>query len=217
MTFVVAIDGPAGTGKSTVSRELARRLGFDFLDTGAMYRSVAAACLDGKVDPDDEESVTSTAQSLPYDPATGSFPSVSGSLRSMEVTEAASRVARHPGVRRQLVEWQRQFAEGRRLVTEGRDQGTDVFPRAQCKYFLTATVEERTCRRVAELNRSGAPVDANEVRQQIELRDERDRNRTVAPLRPADDAQVIDTTAVSIEEVVTRLEDAVKKRLIRDD
>lgn len=207
---MVAIDGPAGTGKSSVAKEVSNRLGFAFLDTGAMYRAVGAACVAADVDPEDAEAAAHVARQIEYDSASGRFPGLDSSLRTIETTEAASRVAQHSAVRELLVHWQRQFAIGRNLVTEGRDQGTDVFPDAAVKFFLTATPEVRAQRRVAELERLGGtvddkPVDYENVLKQITARDERDRNRTVSPLRPASDAIVVDTTHISIEDVISRL------------
>lgn len=214
--FVVTIDGPAGTGKSTVSRTVAQAVGFAFLDTGAMYRAVAAACIAAGVDPKDAESTSRVVRELQYDPATGSFPGLEASLRTVEVTTAASLVAQHEFVRKSLVKWQRQYAEGRRLVTEGRDQGTEVFPDAAVKIFLTASADERARRRIAELKEIGDEVNFEDVLAQITARDERDMNRQIAPLRPADDAQIIDTTHHSIEEVCEILIEIIRDRLGND-
>lgn len=203
---VVTIDGPAGTGKSSVARALAERLGFEFLDTGAMFRLVAGECLRRGIDPEDGAAAAGVAAAIDYDPRVGITASLGQSLRTVAITQAASLVARHEGVREVLVRWQRSFAAGRRVVTEGRDQGTIVFPAAAAKFYLDATAEERASRRVGELRRLGEPVDADATLRQIRERDRRDRTRAVAPLRPADDALTVDTTTLSIDEVVSKLE-----------
>ena len=210
---VVAVDGPAGTGKSSVSRRLAGRLGFDFLDTGAMYRAVASVCLRRGLDPDAEADAAEAAGVMTYDAAAGRFEPDPGDLRTPEVTRAASLVARHPPVRDRLVQWQRAFAAGRRIVTEGRDQGTVVFPAADVKFFLDASAEERAARRLREIRGLGRDADYDEVLSQIRERDRRDADRPVAPLRAAEDAVRVDTTSLTVDAVVDTLEAAVRERL----
>lgn len=213
---VVTIDGPAGTGKSSVARELASRLGFRFLDTGAMYRAVAFLCLDRGHRSDDSGEAAAAAAHVSLDEA-GAL-CVDGQpagdqLRTPDVTQTASVVAQHAAVRERLVPLQRRFGELLPTVTEGRDQGTVVFPDAAVKFFLDATAEERAKRRQTELAAIGTPVELSELIGQIESRDARDRSRTVAPLRPADDAIVVDTTSLSLAEVVDRLETDARRRI----
>ncbi|MBW3541505.1 MAG: (d)CMP kinase [Planctomycetes bacterium] len=215
--MIVTIDGPAGSGKSTAARGLARRLGFEFLDTGAMYRVVAETCLRTAVDLDAEDAVAATAEAVdirfdgPRVFADGV--DVTEAIRSAEVTRAASLVAVNPGVRRALAEKQRRYAEGRNIVTEGRDQGTDVFPHARCKFFLLADEQERARRRHEELTTAGSESPLEDVLAQIRDRDQRDESRPVAPLRKAEDAIVLDTTGLSPQQVLRRLEEHVRARL----
>ncbi len=217
--MIVTIDGPAGSGKSSVARRLAERLGFAFLDTGAMYRAVALACLDANVSWNDEAAIGALAHSLRMAFAHGRLlmngEDVTGRLRTPEVTAAASRVAVLASVREALADLQRQLARGKDMVTEGRDQGSVVFPAAECKFFVTADPKERARRRVRDLQDDGHPADFNEVLEQIRERDERDASRKVGPLKPAPDAQVIDTTSLELEDVVDRLERIVRERLER--
>ncbi|RMG36966.1 MAG: (d)CMP kinase [Planctomycetota bacterium] len=207
--MVITIDGPAGSGKSTVARRLAERLGFDFLDTGAMYRAVALACLRRGVPPEDAEAAGGVARTIVLDNVGDRWfldgQDVTEAIRSEEVSRAASIVAAHAGVREALVGQQRRLAEGRNLITEGRDQGTVVFPDARWKFFLTADEEERARRRYRELVARGRSIGFDEVREQLRQRDERDRRRAIGPLRPADDAIVVDTTGKSVDQVVAEL------------
>jgi CMP/dCMP kinase len=215
--MIVTMDGPAGSGKSTAARQLARRLGFAFLDTGAMYRAVAYASLERNLPLDDEAAVGNLARSLRMafdgDRLIVNDNDVSDRLRTTEVTSAASRVAVLPVVREALVKLQREAARGKNMVTEGRDQGTVVFPKAGCKFFLTADPKERARRRALELEEQGQTVDLAEVLHQILERDERDASRDIAPLKPAEDALIIDTTSLELEEVLARLEQIVRERM----
>ncbi len=216
LPMIVTIDGPAGTGKSTTARQLATRLGFDYLDTGAMYRAVAAECLSRGIDPAEIAPVGELAQSLVITFDEGRTfadgKDVTGELRTAETTQAASLIAQNPDVRRALIDAQRLIADEHNIVCEGRDQGTVAFPHAECKFFLTADPEVRACRRQQELAAQGTHVPLATLLAEQTARDERDANRQIAPLRPADDAQVIDTTNCDINEVVTRLESIVRTR-----
>jgi cytidylate kinase len=203
---VVTIDGPAGAGKSTVARGVAARLGWRFLDTGAMYRAVALAALRRGMNPDDEAALGNLVERIEValDGATVRLDGedVSAAIRTPEVAVASSRVASCPAVRARLVEWQRRFAEGGPTVTEGRDQGTVVFPTADCKVFLTASPAERASRRCAELAAGGRSVDRDEVLREQNERDARDSRRAIGPLRPAADALIVDTTGLAIDDVI---------------
>lgn len=214
--MIITLDGPAGSGKSTVAKKLAERLRFAFLDTGAMYRAVAAWCLRQNIPLDDEASIGKLADLMTIEFA-GERIFVNGAdltedLRTTAVTIAASRIAVIPAVREALVRLQRETADGKDIVTEGRDQGTVAFPDAQCKFFVTATPEERARRRLRELLDQGEAAEFEEVLEQIRERDERDATREVAPLKPAPDAKVVDTTSLEFEEVLDRLEQAVRQR-----
>jgi cytidylate kinase len=215
--MIVTIDGPAGSGKSTAARLLARRLGFEFLDTGAMYRAVALECLESKIPLDDEARVAEVARGLEID-ALGPVVRANGrdvtaAIRAPEISGAASRVAANPAVREAMVQQQRQAAAGRNVVTEGRDQGTIVFPDALCKFYLTADPDERARRRQLELAEQGERVTFEELRAQILERDTRDKTREAAPLVAADDALRIDTTNMTTDEVIACLDKIVRARM----
>lgn len=214
--MIITIDGPAGSGKSTVARQLSEELGIRFLDTGAMYRSIALAVLMANVAPDDSEAVAEVAENcrieIPGDCIRLNGVDVSGKIREPAVTAAASLVAANPRVRQRLVAMQQSIGLAGPLVTEGRDQGTIVFPRAEHKFFLTASLSARAARRQAELQRNATVVELQEVTNQIKLRDERDEQRATAPMKPAADARIIDTSEMAVEDVVLLL-----LRLIRGD
>jgi cytidylate kinase len=208
--MIVTIDGPAGAGKSSAARALAKRLGFEFLDTGAMYRSVALAALRAHVDLIDPvataDLVANVRLEIPGDKVLLNGEDVSAAIRTEEVTGATGAAADSPIVRRRLAELQRGIAAGRNLVCEGRDQGTIVFPDAVCKFFLVANPEERARRRQRELEARGQPVDFAVMRAAIDERDRRDAARDIAPMRPAADAVVLDSTRLSLEQIVDRME-----------
>lgn len=215
--MIVTIDGPAGTGKSTAARGLAARLGFNFLDTGAMYRAVAWSCLQRGLDCQDASAAAEVARSIEiaFD---GSRTLIGGrdasaEIRSGEATRDASVVAQHAEVRAHLVNEQRRLADVGDFVCEGRDQGTVAFPDAECKFFLTADPCERAARRQQELAAKGEEVLIDVLLAEQAARDERDASRDVAPLRPADDAIVIDTTAMTSGVVVDLLEQHVRERM----
>jgi cytidylate kinase len=204
---VVAIDGPVGSGKSTVARRVAERLGYLYLDTGAMYRAVGLLASEAGVPLDDEAAVLpiAAAAELRFDGDGRLFAGdrdLSGLIRSLEMGAAASVVSALPGVRRLLVERQRELGSGAGIVMEGRDIGTNVFPGAEVKVFLTARPEVRAARRAAELCARGEEASVDEVLEALVERDRRDSEREVAPLRRAADAVEVDTSALSLEQVV---------------
>lgn len=217
--MIITIDGPAGAGKSTVARALAERLGFRFLDTGAMYRAVALAALRANTRLDDPAAMAELAQRIELRFAEGRIwldgEDVSDAIRAIEVTRSTRYAADNPAVRQRLVELQREAADSWDIVTEGRDQGTVAFPRAECKIFLTASPEERARRRVADLAARGEHVDFDQVLADQLERDERDRTRPVGPLVPAADAVHVLTDGLSQEQVVERLVQIVATRAER--
>ncbi len=203
---VVAIDGPVASGKSTVARRVAERLGYLYLDTGAMYRAVGLLATEAGADLSDESAVVPVAREarLRFDGDGRLWAGdrdVSGSIRTLEMGAAASVVSVLPGVRELLVERQRELGAGADIVMEGRDIGTNVFPDAEVKVFLTARPEVRAARRAAELQGRGEDVDEAEVLAALLERDRRDSRREIAPLRKADDAVEVDTSGLTLDEV----------------
>lgn len=218
---VIAVDGPAGTGKSSVSRGLARALAARYLDTGAMYRIVTLAVLRAGLDPADSDAVAAVADkvdfSVGYDPDEDrsylAGEDVSTEIRGDAVTRAVSAVSAVPAVRARLVERQRQLADGPgSVVVEGRDIGTVVLPDAEVKIFLTASAEERARRRNDQNIAGGLPDDYATVLADVQRRDHLDSTRAVSPLRAADDALVVDTSDMTEAEVVAHLQDLVHQR-----
>lgn len=204
---VVAVDGPMGSGKSTVARRVAERLGYLYLDTGAMYRAVGLLASEAGAALTDEAAVMAVARTagLRFDAAGRLFAGardVSDAIRTLEMGEAASLVSALPGVRTLLVDEQRRIGRGTDIVMEGRDIGTNVFPDAEVKVYLTARPEVRAARRAAELRAKGEEVDDQTVLAALIERDERDSTRSVAPLRRAADAVEIDTSGMTLDEVV---------------
>ncbi|HEX4149318.1 MAG TPA: (d)CMP kinase [Pirellulales bacterium] len=215
--MIVVIDGPAGAGKSSAARSLARRLGFRFLDTGAMYRAVVLAALRRQVQLADAAAVAALARSLRIELAADRVllegEDVTSAVRSAEITALTHYSADNPAVREHLVQMQRATAGEGNVVSEGRDQGTVVFPQAECKFFLTASPAERARRRMRDLEARGEQLAFDEVLAAQDLRDSRDRTRAVGPLVPAADAVEIWTDGLSPEEVVARLESIVRDRM----
>lgn len=220
--LIITIDGPAGSGKSTMARLLAERLGATFLDTGAMYRAITLAAVRDGADLDDERQLLEVVQRHRFDfeAANGKMlvridgEDVTESIRDPELTAKVRHIAAAPGVREHLVAMQRAFAaRHEKIVTEGRDQGTVAFPDARIKLFLTADAADRARRRAEELQAKGADADFEQIRQAIEARDKSDESRAVGPLKPAKDAIRIDSSGLSIEEAGERIYRCVKERL----
>lgn len=213
--MIVTIDGPAGSGKSSAAKALARRLNFEVLDTGAMYRAVALAALRATVHEDDDVALTELLARIRIEMPPGRVildgEDISEVIRTPEASQAASRFAAIPRVRRFLVELQRRIASGRNMVCEGRDQGTVAFPDADCKFYFVADPMERARRRLSQLQESGNRTATLEtvLVDQAE-RDRRDASRDLAPMAPADDAVIIDTTHLSRAEVLDTLERKVR-------
>jgi CMP/dCMP kinase len=209
--MVIAIDGPAGAGKSTVARAVAAALGFTYLDSGAMYRCVALAALERGIDPEDGESVGELARSLGIGLDEGRVTldgrDVGGQIREAAITEAASRVSVHAGVREALVGRQRELIAAGRYVAEGRDIGTVVSPESPLKVFLTASEDERARRRALQTGEDAAAVLAAQRE-----RDRRDETRQLSALRPAPDAVELDTTGSTLEQVVERVVALARER-----
>jgi cytidylate kinase len=217
---IITIDGPAGTGKSSVARAVAQRLGFDFLDTGAMYRAIALEASRRQAKLEDARELTFIAKHSKIKFDYSEFPprvmlngdDVGHLLRSGETTRAASFVAIVPAIRELLVAQQRRIGRERQnLVTEGRDQGSVVFPDAEFKFYLDATAQERARRRAAQLRARGEVVDFNSILEQIVARDDRDSTRKIAPLAVPKGARVIDTTHMSEQQVIDHIVAAVSK------
>jgi cytidylate kinase len=213
----IAIDGPAASGKSTIGGLLAERLGYVYLDTGVMYRAVTWAALARGIAIEDEAAVTALAQRLKIDVLQPTVDDgrqytvladghdVTWQIRSPEVNAGVSPVSAYPGVRRALTEQQRRLGERGRIVMVGRDIGTVVLPDADLKIYLDATLDQRARRRYHETVARGGPADYDQVLASVRGRDEIDSGRSVAPLRPAGDAVVIDTTPLTVEEVLARV------------
>ena len=212
--MIIAIDGPAGSGKSTVAREVARRLGFTYLDSGAMYRAVTLSALESGVDLADGAALGRIAETLDIElrrrdqdnaQVIADGRDVSEAIREPSVTGASSTVAAHPEVRSAMLDKQRALMASGNYVVEGRDIGTVVAPDAPVKAFLTADASERARRRAAEFERRGVSIQRDEVRSAIEQRDRLDSTRSAAPLRRADDAELIDTTGLTPDAVADRI------------
>jgi len=219
---IVAIDGPAGAGKSTVSRALARRLGYVYVDTGAMYRVVALLARERGITPQDGPALGGLAATVdihfePVDDGTQRVLTggrdVTTAIRTQEIGDLASRISTHSEVRERLVALQRRagLAAQPGAVLEGRDIGTVVFPDADRKFFLEASPEERGKRRYLELAAKGMDVDQSTITREIRERDVQDRSRALAPLKQADDAMLIDSSEMGIDEVVARMLSEVSK------
>lgn len=208
--MIIAIDGPAAAGKGTLARAIARELGFAYLDTGLIYRATGKALLMAGVNPEDTEAATRVAEALTPDAL------VAGGLRTEDVSAAASKVAAIPGVRAALLQFQRDFAarppgDAEGAVLDGRDIGTVVCADAHVKLFVTASDAVRAQRRFEELQERGEPVIYADVFEEMKARDARDQSRATAPLEPASDALVIDTSDMAVEDVQAKALDVIRK------
>jgi len=220
ITDVLAIDGPAGAGKSTVARRVAETLGFAFLDTGAMYRAATWNAMHRGIDMDDGEALAEATRAMQLDireSQQGQTVVVDGqditqAIRTPEVTKRISKLDHNAAVRAHLVELQREFGARARTVAEGRDMGTVVFPKAKCKVYLDASLDERARRRAREFEAKGIAFDADALHHDIRTRDEKDMTRAIAPLRRADDAVLVDTSSMNSEEVIDTIVALARQR-----
>ncbi|MCI8269128.1 MAG: (d)CMP kinase [Lachnospiraceae bacterium] len=218
--FAIAVDGPAGAGKSTIARLAAERLGFIYVDTGAMYRAIALFCLRQGIKPEDEKAVScgiAGAQiTIRHQNGTQRVllngEDVSGMIRTEEVGKTASTVSAYPTVRAHLLDLQRGLADSTSVIMDGRDIGTCVLPKAQAKIFLTASPKVRAMRRFKELKEKGEMCNLQEIEQDIIERDQRDKNRAIAPLKQAEDAVLVDGSDMSIDQVVSAIIEVAKTR-----
>jgi cytidylate kinase len=209
LTNVITIDGPAGAGKSTIARRVAARLGYAFLDTGAMYRSATWWAMHNNVDMTDKDALARSTKNMPLDMKEENgvltvkvdANDITQTIRTPEITNAIKSLDGIPEVRKKMVTLQREIASHSPTVADGRDMGTVVFPNATTKIFLEASLEERTRRRANEMQEKGIAFDLDALKNEIHLRDENDRNRAISPLKPADDALILDTSNMNLDEV----------------
>ena len=221
LKLTIAIDGPAGAGKSTIAARLARKLGYVNLESGAMYRALALKAIRNDISFDDEPALLALAQrsKVRLEPTREGNRvfldgmDVSQRIREQDVTNAASRVSIHPSVRQWMVERQRELGTGGGVIMEGRDIGTKVFPHAQVKVFLDAHPEVRQQRRVLQRTEKGIQVEPQRIAAELQERDLRDRTRAASPLVAAEDAVIIDSSQLSIDQVVDKVEELVRKKL----
>lgn len=212
--FRVAIDGPGGAGKSTVAKEVAHALGIDYIDTGAMYRAVGYKIIRDGIDPGDEKAVEKMLSETDIDFVRGDIlldgEKVNSQIRTPEVSEMASLCSAYAFVRKKLVATQRKMGETKSIIMDGRDIGTNVLACAEYKFFVTASPDERAKRRQKELSEKGRDISYEEVLGDIIKRDNKDTTRKLNPLKQADDAILIDTTGMTVEEVVSRILKEIK-------
>ena len=225
MTINVALDGPSGAGKSTIARAAAKKLGYVYVDTGAMYRSIALYILDKGVDPEDEQAVVASLPDIDVKLAYENGEQrvilngedVSARIRTSEVSMAASKTSSYPGVREFLLGLQKDIAKKNNIIMDGRDIGTVILPDAQVKIFLTASAEKRAERRLKELVEKGEDISFEEVLADIIKRDEQDMNRETAPLKKADDAIEVDTSDLTLEESIDAVYNTVVSNIPKED
>ena len=217
--MIITIDGPAGTGKSTMARRLADALGYQFQDTGTLYRAIAWLSLKQNTDMTNPQALAELAGNVKIELADDHVyvdgTDISENIRSVEVTRQASLVAVIPQIRERLNQIQREIAARGDIVTEGRDQGTVVFPEAECKFYITANIEVRAQRRQRDLQLRGQQIEYSEVLADIEERDYRDASRTTAPLKAAPDAIMLDTSTLTKQEVLEELITKAKKAIVQ--
>ena len=221
--MIVAIDGTAGSGKSTTSKGVAEKLGFLYLDTGAMYRAATAAVLSASIDSDDESAVSDCVETIEIDfDESGRLiflngMDVSQTIRGREVTQNVSAVSAYPRVRKRMVAMQREIAGYRDFVVEGRDIGTVVFPNADFKFFIVASIEERAKRRQKDLAGLGIEETVNDIVNNLKRRDALDSSREVSPLTKSEDAVEVDTTSMTIEQQIDLIVTHVRDRSIKKE
>ncbi|ATW45438.1 (d)CMP kinase [Glaesserella parasuis] len=221
MGIVITVDGPSGAGKGTLCHALAEKLGFDFLDSGAIYRILALAAIKQGIAFENETALAQLGRNLnvKFVPENNEIQvildgeNVGDQIRTAQAGQNASKIAVYPQVREALLQRQRDFRSPKGLIADGRDMGTVVFPEAEIKFFLDASAEERTKRRVKQLQEKGFNANFDEILAEIKERDFRDRNRPVAPLVPAKDAMILDSTHLSIEEVIQQALDYIAQKL----
>ncbi|MDD3375638.1 MAG: (d)CMP kinase [Candidatus Omnitrophica bacterium] len=218
--IIVTIDGPAGAGKSTIAKEVSKKLGFTYLDTGAMYRSLTLSALNQGINLEDEDALVALAKQTHIDLCTDENhklqvlldgKDVTEDIRSSKVTNNTFHIASVGGVREIMVNRQREIGAASNVVAEGRDIGTVVFPNAKKKFYLDANFQERAQRRIKELREKGKQVEADEIQKDLQQRDTKDFTRKVGPLKKAEDAIVIDSTHMSIEQVVQKIIEVIRQ------
>ena len=212
--FKIAIDGPSGAGKSTIDKAVAKKLGIDYIDTGAMYRAIGYKMREEGVSPDDGEALTRLLESTDIDFVNGDIildgTVVNDKIRTSDISQRASECSALPEVREKLVQLQRSMGEKKSVIMDGRDIATNVLKDAQYKFFLTASAEERADRRYKELVEKGERISYDEVLEDIKKRDHNDMTRKLNPLRKADDALEVDSTGLSVEEVIDKILKEIK-------
>ena len=212
--FKIAIDGPSGAGKSTIAKAVAKKLGIDYIDTGAMYRAIGYKMREEGVSPDDGEALTRLLESTDIDFVNGDIildgTVVNDKIRTSDISQRASECSALPEVREKLVQLQRSMGEKKSVIMDGRDIATNVLKDAQYKFFLTASAEDRADRRYKELVEKGERISYDEVLEDIKKRDHNDMTRKLNPLRKADDALEVDSTGLSVEEVIDKILKEIK-------